>query len=154
MAGPSGWIIYDQFKVAFGKKVIDLSADSFSIALFTFNSNAINRSVADASYTNFAADGHEVSNAGGYITGGASAGTGTWTDSAGTESFGVATTQWLASGPGFSARAAVLYCASDPAKHAVGYFLLDSAPADVVVTAGKLLAIIAPIMFALAGGEV
>lgn len=130
-AGP--WTLYDQFLLSLGKKVIDLNADSFKVALFTSASIAINNAVSPATYTAFAADTFEVANASGYTTGGVSVGAGTYTNAAGVQTFGVTDATWTAAGGTITARAAVLYDSTDASKRAVAYCLLDAAPADIVV---------------------
>lgn len=150
MAGPGPWVLYDQFKLALGKKLLDLNADSFKVALFTSSSSAINAAVATATYTAFATDGNEVSNANGYTTGGVSVGVGTFTNSGGTEHFDVGDASWTGSAAGIVARAAVLYDNTDASKRAIAYCLLDSTPANVTVPASQVMTIVITDVFTLA----
>jgi hypothetical protein len=138
MAGPSAWLIYNQFKTNIGKKLLDLSVDTFKVALFTSPSSAINVAVSPATYTAFAADGNEVANGNGYTTTGVSVGVGTWTGTS-TLTFDSADATWTASGAGFTARAAVLYDSTSAGKEAVCYCLLDSTPANVTVSSPNTL---------------
>jgi hypothetical protein len=142
MAAPGPWILYSDFLFNEGKKLIDLSSDTFKIALFTSASSAINTAVVGAGYTAFAANGHEVSNANGYTTGGVAV-TATWVGggATATSTFNTTDPSWTASGAGITARAAVVYSDTATGKLAIAYCLLDSTPADVVVAAGNTLTI-------------
>ena len=138
MAGPGPFVLYNDFKSNLGKKLIDLSADTFKMALFTSASIAINAAVTPATYGSFAADANEVANGNGYTTAGVSCGAGSWTGTS-TQTFDVADATWTASGAGFTARAAVLYDSTPATKYAVAYCLLDSTPANVSVAAANTL---------------
>lgn len=146
---PSAWIPYDIFLNQLGRKTLDLNADSFKIALFLSTSNCGSKSHSTAKYADFT---NEVANGNGYTTGGASVGTGTFTNAGGTETFDVGDATWTGSGAGFSARFGVLYNDTDANKRAVAYFLLDSTPADYVVAAGAPLTILVPSVFAMLAG--
>jgi hypothetical protein len=63
----------------------------------------------------------------------------TWANAAGTETFDVADAQWTASGAGITARFAVLY--SVTSGDLIAFSILDSAPADVSVSAGNTLTV-------------
>lgn len=139
MAAPSAWTVYDQFKNQLGKKTLDLSADTFKVALFLSTSDCGNAAHATAKYSDFT---NEVSNANGYTTGGASASTGTFANAAGVETFTVGNVSWTASGAGITARFAVLYDSTDANKRAVAYSILDSTPANIVVASPVVLTII------------
>lgn len=85
---------------------------------------------------------NEVSNANGYTTGGVTMTGTSFTQTGGVGKFAGVVPAWTASGVGITARYAVM-CASgtfnghvDPI---VGYFLLDSTPADVVTASGNQL---------------
>jgi len=110
----------------------DLDTDTFKCALVTSASNI------GAASTTWAGVTGEVASGGGYTTGGvtvsalALAGT-----SSVTVKFGTNPT-WTASGSGITARYAVLY---ESAGDVVCYCLLDSTPADVVVSSGNTLTI-------------
>lgn len=130
MAAPGPWVIYNDFKLNIGKKLIDLINDTFKVALVTSLSNAIDATLTPATYTTL---NHEVASGNGYTTAGASAATPAWTGGGATASstFDTADVTWTASGAGITARAAVLYDVTS--GHLVAYMLLDSAPADVVI---------------------
>lgn len=148
MALPSNWTVYAQFKLALGKKQIDLSADTFKVALFQSTSDCGNANHSTAKYADFT---NQVANANGYTTGGASAGAGTYTNSSGTETFDTGDVSWTASGGSIVSRFAVLYDDTDTNKRAVAYCILDSTPADVTITTGNVLQIVIPKVFDLAG---
>lgn len=143
MAAPSQFFIYADWLVTLGQKKVDLANDTFKCALFASTSSAINAAVVGATYTAFAANGHEVANGNGYTTGGAACATPTWVGGGATPTgtFDTANPSWTASGAGFSARAAVIYDDTATGKPAVAYCLLDSTPADVNVAAGNTLEI-------------
>ena len=143
MAAPSNWTPYNDCKLNVCKKLIDMSADTFYVALFTSASAAISTTVTPATYTAFAADGHEVTNANGYTTGGVSVGAGSLTGGGltATITFDTSDAAFTATSSGITARAAVLYDYTAASKYAVAYCILDSTPADVVVSAGNTLTI-------------
>lgn len=144
MGAPSAWIPYDQFLNQLGKKTLDLNADTFKIALFQSTSDCGNKAHVTAKYSDFT---NEVANGNGYTTGGASVGVGTFVNIGGIETFDVGDATWTATGAGFSARFAVLYDSTDANKRAVAYALLDSAPADYVVTTALPLTLLVPVVF-------
>ena len=135
MAVPSTPIAYNLFKYALGKKLIDLGADVFKLALFTSASNAGTTALTHSGGTPplYADLTNEVSNANGYTTGGATVAN-TWTNSAGTETFGLANPQWTASGAGLVFEFGVVY--DSTTGHLVGWFYFDSTPTSVTVAAG------------------
>lgn len=141
MAAAGPWVVYNDAKLNSWKANFALQSDSFKVALFTSASVAIAATVTPATYASFASDGHEVSNGNGYTTGGAAAGSPTLTGggATGTITFDTADVSWTGTGAGFTARAAVLY--DTTTGFAIAYCLLDSAPADVTVSAGNTLAI-------------
>lgn len=108
-----------------------LDADSYKIALCTNASNI------GASSTTYAALTGEVANGNGYTTGG-NAVTLSRTGTTSVVLSLTAPTAWTASGAGITARYGVLY---EVGGNIVAYFLLDSTPADVTVTAGNTLTI-------------
>jgi len=106
-----------------------LDADSYKISLHTSASNI------GAGSTTYAGVTGEVANGNGYTTGGNAvtlSRTGTTTVTFDTTDPAV----WTASGAGFTARYAVLY---EVGGNVIAYCLLDSAPADVTITAGNTL---------------
>lgn len=139
MAAPSGWIIYDQFLLALGKKEQNLNADSFKVALFASTSDCGNKAHANAQYSLFT---NELATANGYTVGGATAGTGAFTNSSGTLHFDVPNVSWTASGAGITARYAVVYNNTDASKRAVAYCVLDNTPADLVTPSGIMLSLL------------
>ncbi len=139
-AGAGPWVPYNDFHLNLGKKLMDMSADAFLVALVTSSSNAIAVSLTPATYATI---NNELTTANGYTAGGVSVGTGSWTGggATATTTFDTADATWTASASGFTARAAVLYDNTAASKNLVGYMLLDSAPADVTVAAGNTLTI-------------
>lgn len=137
MAAAGPWVIYNEFKSSLGKKLIDLSADSFKVALLTSSSNAGSAALSTARYATLT---NELSTASGYTSGGVSVGTGSWTGTT-TLTFDTADATWTASGGALTARFAVLYDNTATNKDLVAYMLLDSAPADVVTADGNTLTV-------------
>ncbi len=142
MAAPGNWTIYNDYLLAEGQGQVNLTSDTLMLALFTSASSAINAAVPGATYTAFAANGHEVANGNGYATGGVAVPSVSWIGGGANPSvLSGGTVSWIASGAGFTARAAVLYDASAGNKPAIAYFLLDSTPADVTISAGNPLVV-------------
>ena len=139
MAAPSSWQIYDQFLLGLGKKEHNLNADSFKVALFLSTSDCGNKAHSTARYGDFT---NQHANANGYTTGGASAGTGSYTNAAGVETFDVSDVTWTASGGSIVARFAVLYNDTHANDQAVAYCVLDNAPADITITTGNQLSLL------------
>ena len=137
---PAGkWKLYDTAKLYIGDGTIDLDSNTFKCALFqsTSNCNTLTNS-ALASLTN------QVSQANGYLTGGNTLTSVTWTNASGTITFDAADTTWTASGGSITARFAVIYrsgTVNAVADALLGVCLLDTAPADVTATAGNTLTI-------------
>lgn len=143
MAGPSDWMIYDDFLTDLGRKLMNLNADTFKVALFTSASSAISQSISPATYTDFAVDGHEVPNGMGYATGGYSLGSGGFVSvGSHTVAFSLGDATFTASGGTITVRAAVIYDSTDASKRAVAYVILDSAPANIVIADGQTMQII------------
>jgi hypothetical protein len=136
MAPASAWFLYNTFKLGVFQQLQDMDSDSFALILVTNASNAINVAMNPATY---AAVTNELPTLNGYTVGGFAVGVGTLTGGAGvaTITFDVAGATWTGAGAGFTARAAVLRNVTTGLL--VGYFLLDSAPADVVVAVGNTL---------------
>lgn len=134
------WQIYNDFKLNQNKKLMDLSADTFKVALVTSTSNAIAVTLTPATYATIT---NELTTANGYTAGGFSVGAGSLSGGGATStiSFDTADATWTASGAGFTARAAVLYDDTAASKNLVAYMLLDATPADVTVQAGNTLTI-------------
>jgi hypothetical protein len=130
MASPGPWTVYNEFKETLGKKTVDLVNDTFKVALFTSTSNAGSATLATAQYATLT---NQVAGANGYTTTGTSV-TPAWTRSTGTVTFDTSDATWTASGGSITARFAVLYSNTSTNKDLVAYCLLDSAPADVIVS--------------------
>jgi hypothetical protein len=131
------WVVYDEFKLALGNKLVDLDTDTIKVALFLSTSNAGSASLATAQYATLT---NQHANANGYTTGGVTVAS-TYADAAGTETFDIADPSWTASGGSIAARFAVIYSDTATNKDLIAYCLLDSTPADVTVTTGNTLAI-------------
>jgi hypothetical protein len=130
------WVVYDQFKLKLGKKIMSLNAaDTINMALFLSTSNVGSESLATATY---GAATNEVATAYGYTATGVICAA-TYTNAAGVETFTVANAVWNASGGSITARFAVLYDATT--GDLIAYCLLDSTPADVTVTTGNSLTV-------------
>jgi hypothetical protein len=130
MAAAGPWVIYNEFKETLGKKVLDLVNDTFKVALFTSTTNAGAATLATAQYATLT---NQVANGSGYTTAGTTV-TPAWTRSTGTVTFDTSDATWTAAGGTITARIAVLYDDTASLKNLVAYCLLDSAPADVVVS--------------------
>lgn len=143
-SGP--WVIYNEAKVSLGKKVFDLTADTFKVALLISTSNAGSASLVTAQYATLT---NELSTANGYTAGGATASSPTWVNSSGTITWDTADVSWTATGT-LTARFAVIYDNTATNKDLIAYMLLDSTPADVSVTSGNTLTIQIANVFTLA----
>lgn len=134
------WIIYNDFIASSYKKVFNLSSDTIKCILVTSSSNAINKALVSAQYANVT---NELSTSGGYTAGGATAGSPTVTGGGATATitFDTANVSWTGSGGGFTARALVMYDDTATNKDLIAYFLLDSTPADVTVSAGVTMTV-------------
>jgi len=137
MAAAGPWVIYNEFKENLGKKLIDLSADSFKAILVASTSNAMSATLATATYATVT---NELTTANGYTAGGASV-TSSWIRSTGTVAFDTQDISWTASGGTITARAVVLYDNTPATKYLVGYMLLDSTPQDVSISDTNTLTI-------------
>src|SRR3954462_7707892 len=130
MAAPGPWVVYNEFKETLGKKTVDLVNDAFKVALFTSTTNAASATLTTAQYATLT---NQVANGNGYTTTGTSV-TPSWTRSTGTVTFDTSDAAWTASGGSITARVAVLYDNTSTNKDLVAYCILDSTPADVVVS--------------------
>ena len=133
------WVVYDEFKQTMAAGPVDLDADTFKVVLTSSTNNVT--TVSPEVYANLTG---ELSTAFGYTAGGATLGSVTWTENAGTVTFDFADPSWTASGGSIVARFAVVYddTASSPADPLVGYSLLDNTPADVTTTTGNTLTLV------------
>ena len=127
------WKIYDSFKEAVGDGTVDMDNDTFKCALFTSSHSPVQTDDAYGSLTN------EVANGNGYTTAGATLGSVTWADAAGTTTFDSADITWTASGGSIVGRYAIIYSDTASNKQLVAMCLMDNAPADVTVTDGNTL---------------
>jgi hypothetical protein len=130
MAAPGQWTLVNGARTDILNGVFVLS-DTYKVALVTSASNI------STSSTSFSAVTGEVASGNGYTTGGQPV-TLTSTGSASVAVYFTANPAWTASGAGITARTAVLY---EVGGRVLCYSLLDSAPADVTVTAGSTLTI-------------
>lgn len=121
--------LYDSFVELVADGSIDLDTDTFKLSLHTSTYTPSVSHSTTADLTN------EVTQANGYLTGGATLTTVTWGQTSGTATFDSDPVQWTASGGSITARYAVLY--SSTGTELIGYVLLDSAPADVTATDGN-----------------
>ena len=125
------WTFTNTLRTSLLDGVLDISADTFRIALFQSTSNLGVGSTTYAALTN------EVATANGYVQNAKSV---TLTRS-GTTTVTVDETtnpSWTASGGSITARYAVIY---EVGGIVVCYCLLDSAPADVTATDGNSLTV-------------
>ena len=136
------WKVYDFAKLYIGSAVFDLEdGTNWKAALFTSASNCNTLSVGTGVYGDLT---DEVANGNGYATGGVDVVSITWTRSGGTITFDADAFGWTASGSGITARYCVIYkntTVSGVVKPLLCVCLLDTAPADVTVTAGNTLTI-------------
>ncbi len=133
------WTLMNDFKLLSYEKKMDLSADTFKVALATSSSNI----AATLTPSAFSDVTNELSTSGGYTAGGATAGSPTLTGGGATATitFDTADVSWTGSGGGFTARFAYLYDDTSTPKQVIAFFLLDSTPANVTVAAGVTLTI-------------
>jgi hypothetical protein len=127
---------YHQFAELVADGTQDLDTHAFKLALFT---SAHTPSTAD---TTFSALTNQVAAGNGYTAGGETLATVTWAQTSGVAKFDAADVVWTATGGSITARYAVLYNSTVAAAgDLVGYFLLDSTPADVTATDGNTLTV-------------
>lgn len=126
------WTFTNSTRTKLLNNQFDVDSDTFKCALFTSASNLAATSTTYAGLTS------EVASANGYVTGGITVSpltlSGTTTV---TVKFGTNPT-WTASGGSITARYAVVY---ESGGDVLCYCLLDSTPANVVVTAGNSLTV-------------
>lgn len=139
------WQCVNNFTLETFEKLINLATDTLKVALVTSASN-IAVAMSPATY---AALTNELATSGGYTAGGATAATPALTGGGATATiaFSTADVTWTGSGGGFAARFAVLYSDTSASKLIIAFCLLDSAPANVTITAGQLLRIQLPNVF-------
>lgn len=133
---------YQSFREWMAEGTFDLNSDAFKISL-----HASTYTPSVSAHTVYADLTNELATANGYTNGGATLTSVTWIRSAGTVTFSAAATVWTASGGSITSRTAVVRksgTANTRVDALVGYFLLDSTPADVTVTSGNTLTITPP----------
>lgn len=139
MAAPGPWTPYHGFKLRLVDGTLDLNSNTFKVALVaSWYTPVVVTHALLADVTN------ELATANGYTAGGATAANPTATLSAGVVTFDTDNVSWTASGAGITARYAVLYASgtlNGSVNPLVAYMLLDSAPADVTVSASNTLTI-------------
>ena len=135
MAAPSALTFFQSFREYMADGTFDLNTNPFKVSLHTstYTPDAANHSV----YANLT---NELATANGYTSGGFSLANVVWTRTGATVKFDADDVNIAASGAGLTFRYAVVRAIGtlngrvDPL---VGYFLLDSAPADVSIAAGN-----------------
>lgn len=121
-------------------RAVDLSTPvTLKISLHT--SSYTPNAATHAAYADLS---NELATANGYTNGGLTLTSVTWTGSGGTATLAAANAVWTASGAGLTCRYAVVRASGtfngvvDPL---IGYYLLDTTPADVVTSSGNTLTI-------------
>ena len=125
-------LLHNKFKKYIGDGTVDLTGDTFKLALFLSTSN-----VSDVSIDGYAAATNEHATANGYTIGGIALTSVTYNEAAGTVTFTSDDVVWTASGGSIVARYGAIYdnsVVAPVAKPILAHFLLDSTPADVTVT--------------------
>lgn len=124
--------LYNSVAELIGDGTIDLDTHTFNIALLTsaYTPDAAHDEWADVS-------GSEVANGNGYTTGGAALTGVTWSQTGGVATFSSSNQVWTASGGSIVARYAVIYDADATNDKLLGYYLLDTTPANVTATDGN-----------------
>lgn len=126
------WLVHDKTKKYIGDKTVDLSSDTFIMALCSSSSNAGTLSIDALSTLTNELSGNGYSRQ--TLTGVS------WTESAGVATFDCDSTVFTASGGDIVARYAVIFddsVSSPVAKPIVASCLLDNAPGDVTATDGN-----------------
>lgn len=151
MAAPGAMVLFPKYKNQF--KLSDLATTSLGMLLCT-STAAVETHLTVTGWGVLADVTNEVANGNGYTTGGATAASiGVVAATAGNDGYKLSSGNfsWTASGAGIPAcRYAILYYNNAAAlwgvtKPLIGYILLDSAPADVPLTAsGNTLTIACP----------
>lgn len=128
---------YNSFRKYLGGDPLDLDSGTYKVSLHTSTYTP-----SATAHTVFADATNELTTANGYTAGGATLGSVTWTQSAGTVTWDAADTVWTASGGSIVARYAVIRYVGTVNTHVdplVAYILLDTTPADVTTTTGNTL---------------
>lgn len=124
--------LYNSVAELIADGTINLDSDTFKIALLDsgYTPSAAHDEYADVS-------GDEIANGAGYTTGGGTLTGVTWGQTGGVATFDSDNFVWTASGGSISARYAVIYDDTSSGDKLIGYYLLDTAPADVTATDGN-----------------
>lgn len=128
--------LYPRFKLNLGKKLIDLSTDTFKMGLAISASNA-----ASTTIENYADITGELPTAFGYTLGGQALTGVTWTLSGSTVTFDSNDVTWTASGGDITARYSFLFDDTSVSDKLVFSILLNNAPGDVTALNGNPLTI-------------
>lgn len=129
--------LYNNFRYALGKKLIDLSADTFKVVLLA--SGYTPDVEAHTSYSDLT---NELSTANGYTNGGQALANTSWTQSTVTVAFDADDTVWTASGGSITARYAVVFDDTSTNDDLVAYILLDDSPSDVTASDGETFTLV------------
>ena len=138
MAAPGAFTMTQAFRAYLGDATDICAQTTYKCALLTSawtpapSTNAIWGDIS----------ANEVSNANGYTTGGVTGTAPGFTQTGGVGKFSLTLPAWTASASGITARYAAIYAVGTFNGHVnpiVGYFLLDSTPADVVTASGNQL---------------
>lgn len=144
MAAPGTFIPFYATKQYIGDSTLTLSTNTFKMALVT---SAWNPAVStNAIWADISANEISSTNTG-YTTGGNTLSGVTFTQTAGTAHFTCSPTSWTAGTAGITAEYAVIYASGTLNGHVnplVGYFALDSTPANIIVSSGNTLTLNAP----------
>jgi len=135
----SAFSIFHTFKALLGQKVLDLESDDIKCALLasTWTPNlATNTKWADISTHQITGDG--------YTAGGISVTGLSFANVSGTSKWSCDNPSWTAGASGITARYCVFYDNTDTDKTLICYSLLNTAPADYVVTSGNPFTISIP----------
>lgn len=139
MAAPSALIFFESFREYLVDGTFDLNADTFMCQLQTSTFvPLVSTMTVLADLTN------EVANGNGYTTGGNLLASISLSRVAGVVTWNAADTSWTASIASWTARYGVIYklgTANSRVNPLVGYFLLDSAPADITFNIAVLTSI-------------
>lgn len=127
--------LYNSVAELIADGTIDLDNDTFSIVLLAsgYTPNLAHDEYADLT--------NELSTANGYTNGGAVLTGVTWSQTGGVATFDSDNQVWTASGGSITARYAVIKDDTSTNDKLIGYYLLDSAPADVTATSGNTLTV-------------
>lgn len=138
-------VLFDQFKKYLGDGTVDWDGLGTTLKLSLHNSGTTYTSSSMTTYSST----NELATANGYTNGGVTVASPTVTVAGTTTKYSgtVASPTWTASGGSIVARYGVIWVnatVNSVVNPAVGYFLLDSTPADVTTTATNTLTVTVP----------